>query len=476
MVTVKSSEMLYTPPTMDITVSGDACPGEMIKFSGEKGLFIIGHVYPALAEVKITVHDSSDRVEPVTTLTTDKGDFKIGPLHKGYDYIVNAEKEGFVLEKDVDEMAVFQARKLSRIDVKIIDEADQALSEVLLSLSGGKQYRSNNLTHEDGTMVFLNLSPGQYFLRPMMKEYKFEPASQMLEVKEGTTVEVSIRGYRIAYSCYGQVTSLNGEPEPGVFVEALGQGDCSVYQEESKTEANGHYRIRGLQPNCNYEIRLKIGDMNKHIERAAPKSRFVVVEKSDFQGVNIIAFRRMNQMDISGNVVTDPEFLPSLKVRLYKEDNPGVPMFTASLGVVSFFYLPSLQMDDAVYTVRLESSLSKNTHEFIQPEIEITANISYKHITFRFEPKRKSLEQELSQSSVLMMPLTILIAVAVYNYQKLLPLGKQWMGQAQAFIQKRQAAVNVQQQQQQPQQYSPIQDFDLQESPVLRKKNKPRKT
>lgn len=49
------------------------------------------------------------------------------------------------------------------------------------------------------------------------------------------------------FSCYGQVTSLNGEPEPGVFVEALGQDSCSMYQEESKTEANGNYRIRGLQ-------------------------------------------------------------------------------------------------------------------------------------------------------------------------------------------------------------------------------------
>lgn len=48
-------------------------------------------------------------------------------------------------------------------------------------------------------------------------------------------------------SCYGQVTSLNGEPEPGVFVEALGQDSCSMYQEESKTETNGNYRIRGLQ-------------------------------------------------------------------------------------------------------------------------------------------------------------------------------------------------------------------------------------
>jgi len=38
------------------------------------------------------------------------------------------------------------------------------------------------------------------------------------------------------------------------------------------------------------------------------------VESSDFIGVNIIAFRRMNQMDISGNVITDPENLPTLKV------------------------------------------------------------------------------------------------------------------------------------------------------------------
>ncbi|KAL4228821.1 hypothetical protein ACF0H5_011861 [Mactra antiquata] len=475
-VTVKSSEMLYNPPTMDVTIPGDVCPGEMIQFTGERGLFIIGHITPALGDVLVTVYDSEDRVNPVNAVTNEKGDFNIGPLHKGYDYVVKAEKDGYILEKDEDEMAVFKARKLCRINVKIMGEKDEPLSDVLLSLSGGKQYRSNNLTTQDGTMAFLNLSPGQYFLRPMMKEYKFEPSSQMLEVKEGTTMDVSIKGVRTAYSCYGEVTSLNGEPEAGVFVEALGRDDCSQYQEESKTEVNGNYRIRGLQPHCTYEVRLKIGDMNKHIERAAPKSRFVQVENSDFIGVNIIAFRRMNQMDISGNVVTESEYLPTLKVRLYKEDNPGVPMFTAPLGVVSFFYLPSLQMDDSVYFVRLESSLSKNTHEFDQPEIELRANLSYKHLTFKFEPKRKSLEQELSQSSVLMLPLSILVAFAIYNYKKLQPFLQQILGQVFTLVQKSQASVSTQQQQQQsPQQYSAIQEFDLHDSPIARKK-KPRKT
>ena len=42
-------------------------------------------------------------------------------------------------------------------------------------------------------------SPGQYFLRPMTKEYKFDPPSQTIEVKEGTTLELVIAGIRVAY-------------------------------------------------------------------------------------------------------------------------------------------------------------------------------------------------------------------------------------------------------------------------------------
>lgn len=51
------------------------------------------------------------------------------------------------------------------------------------------------------------------------------------------------------FSCYGSVLSLNGEPEPSVFIEAVGHSleDCTKFQEESKTEQDGSYRIRGLQ-------------------------------------------------------------------------------------------------------------------------------------------------------------------------------------------------------------------------------------
>ena len=69
-----------------------------------------------------------------------------------------------------------------------------------------------------------------------------------------------------------------------------------------------------LQPECVYEVRLKSGDVNQHIERSAPKSRTLTIKDQDLTNVNIIAFRRMNQLDLSGNVITEDTHLHTLKV------------------------------------------------------------------------------------------------------------------------------------------------------------------
>ncbi|KAL3886602.1 hypothetical protein ACJMK2_026586 [Sinanodonta woodiana] len=466
-ITAKSSEILFTPDKVEVTIAGDSCPGEVARFVGKKGVFIIGHITPPLGGVNITVLETEGRMEPVSIESDSSGKFRVGPLHSHMNYNVLAEKEGYVLAKEERETASFRAFKLGKVAVQIVGETQAPLPDVLLSLSGGKQYRSNNVTGQEGSMIFNDLSPGQYFLRPMMKEYKFEPSSQMIDVLEGTTIDIKIKGVRVAFSCYGQVTSLNGEPEPGVIVEAMGQDRCNMYQEESKTDQDGQYRIRGLESNCTYEVRLKIGNVNKHIERAAPKSRIILVENSDFQGVNIIAFRRMNQMDISGNVVTDPDYLPSLKVRLFRDDNQGVPIQTVSLGVVSFFYLPSLQIDDQKYTIKLESTLQKTTHDYILPEVSLTANVSYKHVTFKFEPKRKSLDNDLTQSSILVLPLTILVLYAAYNYEKVLPFLGQLANQVQQSVNtvNKPVAEN-----------SAASETDPSDSPIQKKKSKPRKT
>ncbi|KAK3103627.1 hypothetical protein FSP39_020627 [Pinctada imbricata] len=396
----KSKELLFSPDNFELSVHGDSCVGEAVKFVGKRGVFIMGEISPPISGVKVTVTSKDGSTQPVTMETQDSGSIKIGPLHSGKEYEVSAEKDGFDIVKEDGTQAKFKATMHGKITVKVMSDNSEPLSTVLLSLSGGHQYRSNNVTDDTGSVTFTGLSVGQYFLRPMMKEYRFDPASQMLEIHQGINNPITIKGVRVAFSCYGSVTSLNGEPEAGVIVEAVGQGlDCTAYQEESKTEPDGTYRIRGLQPKCMYEVRLK-PDVNKHIERSAPTSRILSIENSDYKDVDIIAFRRINQMDISGNVVTPDEHLSTLKVRLYKDDNPDSPVHTVSLSTVTFFYLPSVQINN----------------------------------------ERKSLEQELNQGSFLALPLALLLGYAIYNYQALLPHLKNFyetakgIAQSKAFI------------------------------------------
>ncbi|XP_041372550.1 nodal modulator 1-like [Gigantopelta aegis] len=467
-ISIQSKELLFYPAQLTVTIMGDACPGEVATSQGKRGVFITGEVKPALEGVTITVTANSS-AKPTVFTTDSSGKFRIGPLHRDVQYEVTATKDGYQLTREDGPLYNFRAFKLGQVSVQVVDDEKKPLIAVLLSLSGGNQYRSNNLTAADGKMIFMALSPGQYFLRPMMKEYRFEPPSQMLDVQEGSTKQLTIKGSRVAFSCYGKVTSLNGEPEQGLLVEAVGQDGCSMYLEESKTEADGRYRIRGLEPKCVYEVKLKSGEMNTHVERTVPKSRIVMIENKDLVEMNIIAFRRMSQVDVSGNIVTPIEHLPTIKIRLFREDNPDSPIHTISLSKVSFFYLPSLQFDGTKYTLRLETTLSRSAYDYVLPEVEFTANTSYQHFTVRFQPTRKPGEQELSRGSFLILPLTLLTVFLAYNYQKVLPYVSQYMGKVMQSWASGARPQTVSE--------APIpEQLDMDDSIIVKKKVKPRKT
>ena len=47
--------------------------------------------------------------------------------------------------------------------------------------------------------------------------------------------------------CLSVCLSLNGEPEPGIAVEALSQEECGKVVEEGMSDEEGRFRIRGLQ-------------------------------------------------------------------------------------------------------------------------------------------------------------------------------------------------------------------------------------
>lgn len=64
--------------------------------------------------------------------------------------------------------------------------------------------------------------------------------------KKEFLISIIIPWLCLLLSCYGAVQSLSGDAERDVAVEAVGQGECSLYSEDTVTDEEGRFRLRGL--------------------------------------------------------------------------------------------------------------------------------------------------------------------------------------------------------------------------------------
>lgn len=428
-VTPSSKELLFYPPEVEAIITGESCPGLMVDIVGRAGLFLQGQVTPELQGVEISIKEFGAAEPVITVLTDEHGTYSVGPLHGDLQYDISASKEGFVLTPVEGKPEDFKAFALAGITFEIKAEDGAPLSGVLLSLSGGN-FRSNLLTQDTGILTFSNLSPGQYYFKPMMKEFRFEPTAQMITIEEGQSLRIPITGFKTAYSCYGTVQSLNGDAEQGVAVEAVGQGECGMYNEDTVTDEGGQFRLRGLLPGCNYIIQLR-GEGNDHIERTLPQQKVIEVGDSDIENVNIIAFRQINLFDLSGNIITSPEHLPTLWVKLYRSDNLDSPFQSVPLGQSLFFHFSPLPRDGESYVLMLDSTLPRSQYEYKLPQVSFVSSGYHKHVTITFNPSRKLPDQEVAQGSYLALPLTLLLLLMAYNHEKVIPLFLQLLSRIQ---------------------------------------------
>lgn len=189
-VLVPSSDILYFQPPI-ISFIGEAdCVERKVLFHGIKGKVFRGKINPPLQNVLITLETEK---EALTAETDAQGKYKFPPQDASRSYRLSAKKDTYVLVGPNQE-GDFIAHKLAEIVVQVFDgETGVELQGALLSLSGGESYRSNLQTNEDGKITFNGLRPGEYFLKPMMKEYSFEPNSKIIDVHEGERVELILK-------------------------------------------------------------------------------------------------------------------------------------------------------------------------------------------------------------------------------------------------------------------------------------------
>uniref|UniRef100_A0A914VZ87 Nodal modulator 3 n=1 Tax=Plectus sambesii TaxID=2011161 RepID=A0A914VZ87_9BILA len=418
----RSSVYLFTPTKHQLAVRDD-CLIDAMTFVGKKGIFLNGNIQPPLDGVAITLKHKTDDALVFNVNADQQGRFKLGPLESFDGFELSAVKEGYLFTQE--EKAAFgtlKAFKLSQLTIKLFDMDKTPLGGVLISLSGGVNYRSNNITDDSGVITFLGLSPGEYFVRPIFKEYSFEPQTKTVRMQEGQTEIVNLYGNRVAFSCFGNVRHLAGQSVAQAAVQAVSEG-CGQVQEEDVTNEEGAFRLRGLQPGCTYRLTLR--PEGQAISGAYPNFYDVTVTNGDVKGRDFVLRPAQVTMEVAGRVVIPEALLASTKVVLYREDRPETPVQTLQLQQASMFYLQSIPIDNSVYIARLQTTLpSAQFERFDLPEISFRASSTFKFLTFRFDPKKRPVDVEISKTSYVALPLAVLIALLGYNYAKVLPFAQ----------------------------------------------------
>lgn len=458
----KSSKILFEENTKVLRVSEENCDLNRVKFDAKLGIFITGQIQPNnLENIDLTLRLDNDEKTVLDKSQISAGTFKLGPLkapHTLYD--IELVKNGYLFTKkisnkdkkssDVVEYE-FNAEKLGQLKVNVLNKKlGVQLENVLLSLSSeNRQFRQNHKTGSKGETSFENLKPGLYYLIVMMQEYEFEPNSHPVRISDGADVSIKINAERTAYSCLGKVTSINGQPENTVQIEAIGvynaansDVDSCAQSQESASVENGLYRIYNLKPKCEYTLKLKnIGntEMSQN-SRVIPETYSFLVGESDVVKQDFVLLDPVVKVDVSLAIGFKPENNPAtqllnhyVKVKLFKMNEPDSVIqtqYTSANSVIYFNQLArnpaqeysiqlSLLATSAVYSEPLTQSqqnqLSQQT-VIESMELDFMTDRPHKHLSARFVLDKKNANyfdqdhrQEQYQNVYMTLPLFVVI-------------------------------------------------------------------
>ncbi|KAM0954506.1 putative carboxypeptidase-like, regulatory domain superfamily, immunoglobulin-like protein [Dioscorea sansibarensis] len=371
-------KILFYPRQRHVSVSSDGCQSDISPIAGRFGLYISGSVSPALSGVDIKILASGDsRNAPLKegdlaldAKTGEDGSFVAGPLYDDTSYKVEASMAGYHI-KQVGPYS-FTCQKLGQILVYIKDgkEHGEVFPSVLLSLSGEDGYRNNSISGPGGAFKFDNLFPGSFYLRPLLKEYSFSPATVAIELGSGESKMVVFHATRVAYSATGSVSLLSGQPKEGIYVEA--RSESKGYYEEASTDPSGNFRLRGLHPDTTYTIKVAVKDPGvMGIERASPDAISINVGSEDIRGVDFVVFEQPDITILSGHVEgADLVTLqPHLSVEIRSASDPLKIESAFPLPLSLFFEIRDLPKGK--HLVQLRSGLPSNVHKFETEVLEI---------------------------------------------------------------------------------------------------------
>ena len=226
-----------------------------------------------------------------------------------------------------------------------------------------------------------------------------------------------MKGKRVAFSAYGSIVKLNGQPLESARIVAK----CIDSEEEATLDVDGKFRVRGLKPNTKYTLSV-FSDL---IDRTLPNTLTVEMKNKDSLGNQFLAIVKSQSIDVSGSVEFEGEDLfafkedPKAIVEIFDAGNLNQAVQTQQLTISRYFQFNQLPRSKYVLRVTPKRGSSDRRYE------ATTYEVSQEGVFQKLVVNQKSKGHQNFNRSALLAPVLFGLIVLGLLYKEQI---SKWIG------------------------------------------------
>ena len=409
-VSIKTIAPYFSIPTEVEAKSVSSCDEANIVFEVLVGVEYAGKITPAIEDVSITA--TLDGKIIATAQTADDGKFSLGSFPSNKNITLKAEKKGYKFTQS-DNSFDFTAEKLSALLVHFDAPSNVNTKGILLSISRLDNFAHNVVTDSADDTLISGLDSGNYFIMPIFREHEFDPPQVEINLTQGTQLNLTFAVTRVQFGINGEVRRITGEYEPDVEIEAnYGAGEKQVVV----TDARGKFRIGGLNPNQTVTL-LARASSTSMVERITPAQLKVKMGAEEYRNVRFLSMKPKKSFDILGELVVEPDFLPTMNVALMTPNSQVVERFTFSSKLSNLFFFTNLTLPK--YNIIVANTRQVDSITCPRQEVEMTQPVAKVRITCEVSAHAKNKQDETNDKiASLIAFVSVLVWLVFFNIGK----------------------------------------------------------
>lgn len=320
------------------------CSQSVIYFEIKYKTEIEGNIIPAVENVNVSLYSQGKFLG--TALSDGTGHYKIYNVTSLQALELKAFKDSYKFEQRKGSFD-FDSRKLSTIFVNFSMPVDGALISIS-SINGFHDIK----TITNSSAKFENLENDEYYIKPILKEFEFEPLHHRVFVANGNDSFINFVAFKNRFSISGFVNDIYNK---GVENVELTITDKNGITNQIKSVKSGKYTFSNMKSNNGYKITASETENYK----ITPNSVTVNISRENVENVNFKTIPLKKRIDLVGEIYHSDIEISDVLVSISDENKVlQTHEFKSSLPIFFFTDVPERKITLRVMTKSIQGRSS----------------------------------------------------------------------------------------------------------------------